>query len=100
MSLVELSLQARTATSEEFELTVMLSAPICILDEEYSCSLQISGLEKYRKVRDIRGTSAFQALSLAVDYARNALEAFVTEGGELRSEGEVFEVTWLRLKNS
>lgn len=98
MSLVELALQARTPTGEAFDLSIRLGAPVRTLSEEYSCSLHISGLEQYRTVRDIRGTSAFQALSLAVDYARNALDAFVADGGELHSAGEIFAVDWLRLK--
>ncbi len=100
MSLVELSLQARTPTGEEFELAVLLGAPVQTLTDEYSCSLNIAGLEKYRTVRDIRGTTAFQALSLAVDYARNALDAFVADGGELHMAGEAFAVDWLRLKGT
>lgn len=98
MSLVELTLQARTPTGEAFELEILLGAPAPLRTDEYSCSLHIAGLEQYRTVRDIRGTSAFQALSLAIDYARNALDAFVADGGELRAGGDVFAVDWLRLK--
>jgi hypothetical protein len=98
MTVVELTLQARTASGEAFELAIVLGAPVCILTDDYSCPLQIVGLDQYRTVRDIPGASAFQALSLAIDYARNALDAFVAEGGELRSAGEVFDVNVLRLK--
>ncbi len=100
MSLVELTLQARTPMGEEFEVAILLGAPVRASTDEYSCSLHITGLEQYRTVRDIRGTTAFQALSLAVDYARNALDVFVADGGELRTAGEAFAVDWLRLKGS
>lgn len=100
MSLVELTLQARAPTGEEFELAILLGAPVQTLTEDYSCALHVAGLEQYRTVRDIRGITAFQALSLAVDYVRNALDAFVAEGGELRMAGEAFAVDWLRLKAS
>lgn len=98
MSIVELTLDARTSKGDAFELAIRIGAPVRILNDEYSCALQIAAHEPYRTVRDIRGTSAFQALGLALDYARNTLEAFVADGGELRSAGEVFAVDLLRLK--
>lgn len=100
MSFVELTLEACTRTGEEFELAILLGEPVQTLTDEYSCSLNITGLQQFRTLRDVRGTTAFQALSLAVDYARNALDAFVADGGELRMAGEAFAVDWLRLKGS
>lgn len=99
MSIVELTLEARTPKGDEFELTIKIGAPVLIENDEYGCPLQIVPLEQYRSLRDIRGVSAFQSLSLAVDYARNVLDAFVAEGGELCLAGEVFAVDWLRLRD-
>lgn len=44
----------------------------------------------FQKPLRIGGGDAFQALCLAIDFARWTLEAFEAEGGELMHEGERF----------
>jgi hypothetical protein len=98
--IAELTLQARSATGDSFELRVEIGVPRGVTDDEWLCPLSIIPLPQYRSLCDTRGTSAFQALSLAIDYARLSLDTFVAEGGELRLEDEMFAVDWLRLKGS
>lgn len=96
--IAELILQARSATGDSFELRVEIGVPRSVTDDEWLCPLSIVPLQQYRTLTDTRGTSAFQALSLAIDYVRLSLDAFVAEGGELRLEGQMFAVDCLRLK--
>ena len=95
-----LALEARSAAGEEFHLSVKIGMPVAVTDEEWVCPLSIEPLPQYRSLRDIHGIDAFQALSLAIDYARLSLDDFVAEGGELRLEGEIFAVDCLRLKGA
>lgn len=68
-----------------------------VVGDEWRCPLSIVPLSQTRTLRDTRGTSAFQVLSLAIDYARSSLDDFVAHGGELRLNDETFSVNWLRL---
>lgn len=84
--MIKHSIDAHTADGESFTITVELGAPYPSDDETetWLCQLRLA-LPNYTFDDGIVGGDQLQALCLAIDTLRRALEAFLEEGGAFTS---------------
>jgi hypothetical protein len=74
-------LRARTSGGEPFEIKVGVGRPVPCGDDEWKCAVVLNGLHNH--LADQRGIDSWQALILAQRLARQLLEYFVEDGGQL-----------------
>jgi hypothetical protein len=74
-------LVAVKSTREEHVIEVRVGKPYQCATGEWACPVALNGL--YANLRDQHGDDSFQALMLAQRLARNLLNGFIEDGGEL-----------------
>ncbi len=87
-TVANLSIAAKAAEGEAFEIELEIGAPYCTETGEWACPVGLQGL--YDDLPDVRGEDSFQALCLAIGLAQKLLQDFVDEGGTLSVDGDRF----------
>lgn len=74
-------LRAKRPEGEHFDIEVGIGRPIACGDQEWKCAILLGGL--HDRLADARGIDSWQALMLAQRLARQLLEYFLEDGGQL-----------------
>lgn len=74
-------LRAKTREGALFDIEVGIGKPVPCGDEEWKCAVSLGGL--HARLVDQHGVDSWQALMLAQALARQLLEYFVEDGGQL-----------------
>lgn len=84
--IVTLVLLAKPKADPEFKLTVEVGAPYYIggSHEEWACPCSLRPL--YSRLADAQGVDAFHSLCLAISLLQQLLQAFLDDGGTLKTE--------------
>lgn len=74
-------LRATKPGTDPFYIEVGIGRPVPCGDQEWKCAVSLNGL--HDRLRDQHGIDSWQALMLAQRLARQLLEYFVEDGGQL-----------------
>lgn len=74
-------LRAKRPEDEHFDIEVGIGRPISCGDQEWKCAVLLDGL--HDGLADQHGIDSWQALMLAQRLARQLLEYFLEDGGQL-----------------
>lgn len=84
---LSLELEAVSADGSQIPFALEVGQPFLELEGQWRCVVLMG---EFQRPLRIAGADPFQALTLAVDYARWLLQDFKDQGGSLNCEGENF----------
>ena len=89
--LIEKNIFGVSSNGEEKNISIKIGAPRQTDEDDYSCTLKISGL--YHNLPEVIGFDPWQAVTLSLGFVHQNLSLFIKEGGKLYWEKGGNEVT-------
>lgn len=93
--IVTLPLEAIPSGGDPISFTLQVGAPFQEDEQLWRCVVEMDGFERPAR---IAGVDSFQALCLAIDFARWTLRVFQEGGGRLIYQGEYFDLNAFHFK--